>query len=362
MADKPFRSSDFTKTTAQVANVITSENLKFESQGNNDPLKFTSLKYPLDISSTGLGHYIMFYMVSPNSMSGNFQANNDKQFGQKLGLVQGFDVSQSRQAITDIKQYNSGTQETRDVLSESNSIFSKAPTHTTTTGCITLYMPPGISVTYSQEIDQADTGLIGLGFQAAGQEGSEAAMDLLKGGAAFAFDKASTLVSDFLSTSGLTEGNIKDIGTKALGLAVNPQQETFYRKPNFRSFTYQFSFHPRNEQEAKEVHNILWLFKYHSHPSIQGADGQGIGRYFKEPSQFEIYYMYNGENNDMLNKISRCYLETIDVKYGPEGQFSTFEPSYQSNDVKGTYPVQTTASLKFTETTYLTKQLIEKGY
>ena len=144
MADKPFRSSDFTKTTAQVANVITSENLKFESQGNNDPLKFTSLKYPLDISSTGLGHYIMFYMVSPNSGDA-FQANNDRQFGQKLGLVQGGSPTQSGQAITDIKQYNSGTQETRDVLSESNSIFSKTSTHTTTTGCITLYMPPGIN-------------------------------------------------------------------------------------------------------------------------------------------------------------------------------------------------------------------------
>ena len=60
-----------------------------------------------------------------------------------------------------------------------------------------------------------------------------------------------------------------------------------------------------------------------------------------------------------MNKISRCVLKDMSVKYGPDEQFSAFRPSKNG---KGTPPVSTSMTLSFQETQFITKQDILAGY
>ena len=98
-------------------------------------------------------------------------------------------------------------------------------------------------------------------------------------------------------------------------------------------------------------------------PSLEGGAGFS-GRFFRVPSEFEIFYYYKGLQNDFLNKISRCVLSDLSIKYGPSGQWSTFDwtTSNDSNRLAGAPPVSISASLTFLESMFLTKQQIEKGY
>jgi hypothetical protein len=149
----------------------------------------------------------------------------------------------------------------------------------------------------------------------------------------------------------LGAGRPAQLYDKAMGIAINPHEEMFFKKPNFRSFDYVFDFYPKNKLEMEDVQKIIMLFKYHMHPSISS------NIHFKVPSEFEIHYAYLGNSNEYLNKISTCVLKNMDVAYGPEEQWSTFKPTN-----KGAPPVTTKLTLKFEETQYITKKEITEGY
>ena len=355
--DSPLTSGQF------ASKVVSGDKLNASGTNTGDPFSFTSLKYPLDVGSNELGHFIVFYMLSANSSN----VDADRQFAGKVGLTpttETTDRTTGKKIINDIKKQNETSLDTTSVDS-GNSVFSKVNTHTVTTGAITLYMPPDINVSYTQNYDnKAGTGLTGeaLATFRKNTSGLEKMKEVAFGAAASVVQKGFSMLSDALSNvEGL--GDPFKVSTKALGLAINPQEEQFYTSPEFRSFSYTFDFYPKNQQESREVHNILWLFKYHMAPSLEGGAGFS-GRFFKVPSEFEIFYYYKGLQNDFLNKISRCTLQDLSIKYGPEGQWSTFDfDSFQSiENVSGAPPVSISATLKFVETSFLTKQQIAKGY
>ena len=219
-------------------------------------------------------------------------------------------------------------------------------------------MPPGVSVNYGMSYsgatatDASGTIAKALGG-AATADSKKAQIDSILAGVRGAAGGSLMKALDEVGES-LGAGEPAKLATKAFGIALNPHEEQFFEKPNFRSFSYDFEFWPRNEKEADVVNSIIALFKYHMHPSLDNAAG---GRFFKVPSEFEIHYAYLGQENEYLNKISRCVLEDMDIKYGPDEQFSAFRPN-----IKGAPPVSTSMSLKFQETQFLTKQDILAGY
>ncbi|MEC7902547.1 MAG: hypothetical protein VYE41_06275, partial [Candidatus Neomarinimicrobiota bacterium] len=87
--------------------------------------------------------------------------------------------------------------------------------------------------------------------------------------------------------------------------------------------------------------DIIFLFKYHSHPDLDFNTAGG--RLFKKPSDFEITNDHLDKTKQNIKKISRCVCTGVDVGYGPENQYSTFKP-----DSKGAAPVTYSLSLKFT--------------
>jgi len=78
---------------------------------------------------------------------------------------------------------------------------------------------------------------------------------------------------------------------------------------------------------------------------------------FFVPSEFEIHYLHFGKQNEYMNKISKCVCTSVDVDYGPEGEFKTFV-----EDGRGAAPVHYKLSLSFTELELMTKDKIYNGY
>ena len=322
----------------------------------SDPLSFTHMRYPLELGSEELGHYIIFYTMANNfghlgrdfdiakdmgwsaSYSGGIVTNKDGT------LVQNNTVGQ----IEDVRNQNTPPIQLQNHSSTLG--FDDLPQTKTTTSSIALYMPPAINVSYKngyeveaaevsgdilrtgQGMKQADTRIQALQTFLQGFTGASASYLKQVGGSAL---------------DALGGGDIFRLSTKQLGVAVNPRNEQYYVGPGFRSFSYTFDFYPKSAKEAKDVQDIVKLFKYHSSPAMEEA--KSAGRFFIAPSEFEIHYMFKEGPNPNLHKISRCVCTDVDVRYGPENQFSTFEDGN---------PVTTQLTLNFTELEFMTKEKI----
>ena len=77
---------------------------------------------------------------------------------------------------------------------------------------------------------------------------------------------------------------------------------------------------------------------------------------FLYPSEFDIKYMYQSQENNYLNKVSECYLESMDVDYGGD-RYKTFE----GNDA-GAPPLETTITLEFGEIELITREKAAEGF
>ena len=324
-----------------------------------DPLQFSHVSYPRDLESNGLGHYILFYAMS--NQYDNVQG--DLKTAGEIGLQ----VSPGKENIRGVKDKlfdnirglstGAGKLKPFTPIKTENSVLAKKQSHKTATSAISIYMPPGVKVNYSMSYDVESTDTAGTIARAIG-EGATAAdtagavKEVLRGGVGALGSYGKKLIDEVGES--LELGRPAQLISKAVGVAFNPHEEQFFKKPNFRSFSYSFDFWPKNEAEMEDVNKIIFLFKYHMHPSLDKATG---GRLFKVPSEFEIHYAYFGRENEYLNKISRCVLKDMGVEYGPGEQYSTFRPGK-----KGAPPVNTKLTLEFEETQFITKNEIAEGY
>jgi hypothetical protein len=324
---------------------------------NADPLSFSYVQYPIDLTNFETGHYMLFYSIANDFGSGS---NIDFEAAKRVGQVIGVDDGNTL-GIDNLRQLKSASGQTLSPVTTENSVLSSFPQNTRVTSAIALYMPPGIKVSYGMDYSTEDTGLAGtianaLGRATSANNTAEQVGAVVAGVKGAAVDYGKKLVGEI--TAGLEMGDPVKLASKAVGIAINPHEEQFFNKPNFRSFTYTFNFWPRSPEEVKKVDDIIFLFKYHAHPELDMNSETG-GRYFRVPSEFEIHYAYLDRENEYLNKISKCVLKTVDVEYGPSEQFSTFEGL---NDPKGAPPVTYQLSLTFEETQFLTKKQILAGY
>jgi len=323
-----------------------------------DPLQFSHVSYPRDLESNGLGHYILFY-----AMSNNFDdVEGDLKTQKEIGVqVNPGDIKSGvrDKLFKNIRGLATGSGQIKPFtpIKTNNSVLPKRVASKTATSAISIYMPPGVKVNYSMsyDVESADTaGTIARAFQDASgaKSTSDGIKDLLRGSAGALGSYGKKLIDEVGES--LELGRPAQLIAKSVGVAFNPHEEQFFKKPNFRSFSYTFDFWPKNEEEMEDVNKIIFLFKYHMHPTLDEKTG---GRLFKVPSEFEIHYAYFGRENEYLNKISVCVLKDMSVEYGPSEQFSTFRPSK-----KGAAPVNTKLTLEFEETQFITKTEIAEGY
>ena len=338
-----------------------------------NPLAFTSLQYPRDLG-TGGGHFIIFYSIS-NNKSMDIDQKFNKSIGVKIDsedVMEDYDVGVGpRGQYTETRQRKVGNKYGIKKLKKSKNgsdivIGRPAPnsvltgglaTHTTVTGGVSLYMPPGIKASYSAATGHSELGKAGMlagsiSRMMAAKSTEGAITEALKGLGGFALTAARDMAVGVGEMMGL--GDIDGAISKITATSQNNFSEAIFEKINARTFSYTFKLIARNKEEAQDINKIIKFFKFHMHPELDMANG---GRYFRTPSEFEIHYAYNDQKNNYLHELSRCVCSDVEVSYG-DGDFQSF----RQFDAEGAAPVEVSLALTFTETTILTKKEIADNY
>ena len=382
---------------------IPGQNRNFEI--NSDQFNVNNKRYPIDIGSTDKGHYMMFFInVQERTQVGGYNYDDtatakvleNRSGSQNVGTAiqeigttvldlvansnERQDDSVTRfEGVYDGSASDDGT--TAGILDEINSkniLFKSGQyakslkdsdllkrgnffrTVKRTKDTIALYMPDTLAFDYQQSYSDVSVasglGIVGAGLQAgaslmnAGKKGGDA---IQKNMAPFVAEAASGVGSKF----GLDKNVLFTALSAATGgaLAVNPQLELIYQSPSFRNFRFQFMFYPRSKKEAEQVLSIIDMFTFHQAPEVLTSS---FGRYLVPPSEFDIKFYYNGQENPNIPKVSTCVLTGVSIDYAPNG-FASYETLLNSPERGGTgMPVAIRMDLSFKETEIITKQFL----
>jgi len=133
------------------------------------------------------------------------------------------------------------------------------------------------------------------------------------------------------------------------GLAPNPMKEQIFKGVDFRTFSMEYMFAPRNEAEAQNVLGIIKAFKYHMLPEYKKGSSNFL---FLYPSEFDITYFNGGRENLNIHRHTSCVLTEMNVNYTPQGMFNTF---------RNGMPTQIGINMTFKELAIVTKESVTRG-
>ena len=361
-----------------------------------DPLAYRTISYPKDITDNmENGHYMIFYVNVQNKTKYKYDAGNGVTVGGKVENVKKekvYDVVAgktmttfkyvTKYTYTDIASdkleevnYSKGLIEKGGTgnINRSNEIHLKPNksdrmggvgsvfnTTTRITDSVALYLPPNVQDTTAAKYEGMQTGIVGLVAAGAGaflnsmgnNDYEAASRSLLSGIKAITEEATKRAGGELVDALADVQGTA-ELANKAFGQATNPYMEVIFDNMELRTFTYNFTFSPRNEDETNDVKRIIQLFRFHMAPELKGAQK----RFLTLPSTFDIHYMYQhspdvANENNFYTKIFTCVLQGVDTNYTPAGVRSFDNGA----------PTQITMNLSFMETELLTKGKINAGY
>lgn len=356
------------------ANYSTDISLTSTSTTFDSTYSVEDYSYPIDLFSSNQygNNYVIFYINV--SVDSTLLANNDNstvdisQSSRNRGLLlrEAANLGLSSSGLADANfilnggnvlsnflGIKSGTSSSSSIINQATTNFSVSSTGKSSRAtkrlkaAIALNIPNDIKTSYSTQWDEESTfamsAVLGAGnslMNAAAKKGKLTTDNF--------FDR---VPDSILQSVALRTGtDSQRSGLSALqGVAVNPRREQIFKGVDYRTFTFTYQFFPRNEDEAKNVDNIIKMFKLHMMPEYKD-DSAFLYIY---PSEFDIEYMHGSDQNRTLHKQTSCALTNIDVNYSPNGNFATFANGQ---------PVQTDITLTFKELGLLTKKDIERGY
>lgn len=363
---------------------------KRPSKLDNKNYQLSHLRYPDDVSvSVAQKHYVVFYISVPEGTATSLAGENT------IGVV-----STAGESSVNISNANTGVLTAAGVVAGAvigaNSMASfikkgrslgAAASIPLTVGLVGVATVAGAVVggnvaaaafkkTQYMRINDAITlglhnvpenrststwGTSELGSLGGTLAGGSSSADSSKGSSGMDFGKiaarnALKIPGSAQATKGILDvfGGFSDKNAEAVASLIskevpNPFKEQIFTGTEFREFHFSYHFMPKDANEAKAVKDIIEKFRFHMHPDLNAS-----GLFLKFPSQFDIVYYFNGELNTNLNKIATCVLVDCSVKYGSDNnKFSSFSDGV---------PVETTISLKFRETSLLTKAQIKQGF
>jgi len=217
---------------------------------------------------------------------------------------------------------------------------------------IALHVPNQLSTTYSTQWDTEDTALFQIGAKL-GEAGVKAVSDLDPKKLQETLKEAGGVLGSAAVGLGLNAPGGGALSAMS-GLAFNPKKEQVFKGVDFRTFTFDYQFSPRDDIELQNVKNIIKMFKLHMHPEFKDE----ANFLYLYPSEFDIFY-YNGvDENKALFKHTSCVLTTLNVNYTPNAAFNTFGGK---DGINGS-PTQISIQLTFKELALLTKKQIQDGF
>ena len=245
--------------------------------------------------------------------------------------------------------------------SRNTAIVERAPTTRLDTA-IALYMPPTVNVTYASNYVDTEIGsaanLAGKMFD--GADAAQGVANNITQAVNQMLDKeAIGEFADFLRKMGLGAAGIipgaqgaRELYEMKQGSIMTNRMELAFKGLPKRSFQYTFKMIPKSEKEANEVRNIVNAFKINMLPEMVDSSTKRL----RVPNTFDIKYMYVGQENEYLHKISTCVLENMNVTYGGD-RYKTFEAN-----AEGAPPVETTITLNFKEMEQITRERAREGF
>ncbi len=216
---------------------------------------------------------------------------------------------------------------------------------------IAMYMPESVTTGYSTQYTDTEIGFI----TSAGIDAYEKfAQGNIRGGleeiGARNQDLARALNAMMLTTAGALPGlaGLKAAAEMRSGVVLSDRMELAFKGIDKRTFQYDFKMVPKSEDEAREIKEIVNMFKVNMLPEYAGNDVHG--RSLIIPNTFNIKYMYAGQENSFLHKIGECACTSMNVTYGGE--------RYKTHAAVdgGAPPIQTNLSLTFTELDLVTRE------
>lgn len=220
---------------------------------------------------------------------------------------------------------------------------------------IALHMPNGLSIRYSADWatdDMAQAEMVSRLGEATVKSLSEMSMsslskpptiDSLKSTAKDIYNSGAGAAAANLGLANAPGGSYISART---GLAANPRKEMVFKGVDFRTFSFEYKFYPRSDEEAKNIEQIINTFKFHMHPEYKDADSF----LYLYPSEFDIVYYTNYGENQHIHKHTSCVLTEMSVSYGAQGNFTVF-----ANGM----PTEINITLAFKELTIPTKETIK---
>ena len=366
-----------TGETRPPASTVQSFNLQKSPTGllDIDPLGFSTMSYPLDVQNNFQnGHYMLFY-VNVQDKTKYVYDNQDMRTVHEERL-KGANANETRyaelQAIrsgkkTGAKNAGGGQEYQAPQLKPGQGVSGKMPISkkkgvsslfnntNRISDSVSMYLPPNITDTTAASYTDSATGIAGFlaasGFSAAGGDAKKIAESIVASLDGVGRDMTFKAIGAAAELAG-AEGADK-LAKKVFGEADNPYMEVLFDAMQLRTFTYNFTMSPRNEEEAYEVQRIIQLFRFHMAPELR----PGVNRYLGLPSQFDIHYMFLSKEgvaseNNYYNRVATCVLQNCEINYTPTG-VKSFEDGG---------PVQTTMVLTFKEIELLTKDKIAQGF
>ena len=364
---------------------------------------YSTLEYPQDIQSrSDLGHYMMFYINIANSSRstysriGGINKNgkfNRKQTTQKGGStvmsddLSGVDTEQdmilnrqghAKDAEAQGKYTISGGSwepgqtnrviERKSFQGATSKQMNQEDRTVRTTDSIVMYMPPQVMQNNAANYNATELG--GEIMESAGRIKSLfSRADALGGDLSGGLDamkealpgiagqvKGAMFRGAAKAASALMGGDALAAYDKYSNRAMNNFLETTFKGVGFRKFSYTWKFAPKSIEEVLAAQDIIKTFKFHMLPEL--PESGDFGRYYVTPAEFDIFYMFRGDENSYFNKIATSVLVNMDVNYSP-GQYQTFRPI---DGINGAPPTEIDLKLDFQETKIITKADVEEGY
>lgn len=349
---------------------------------------FSTSRYPLDVGSQDVPHYVVFNINLPtnskytanaggqvanvqsasqtnydlkNSQGGIYQANTAAAAGG--GAARSVAGQIASGTIPNIVSAGLTGAASATVAALSHNIELR-PKLQRVKKAIAIYMPDTVVSEYSH--DWNTTSLT----EALGKAGSDAALGQ---GVANIFENLKSDAESFIKNESFTPtlfnnaqgGEAIGAAAQALGAgpgftalalrgtgqAINPQVEMIFNGTRNRTYNFVFDFQPRSATESAAILDIIKTLRMYAAPEISS---EGNGRYFIPPAQFDISFYFKNKENDAIAKISTCALTQIVVNYSGSSQYTTFSDGM---------PVHINMTLSFIETDIITRELIENfGY
>ena len=218
---------------------------------------------------------------------------------------------------------------------------------------IALYMPSDLNIKYG--VSWSETSLAGTEAMMAIGENVKSIIEksnMSDAGkqASPALESAKKTGTSYLAGLGMQAPGVGEYISKSSGTAANPKKEQLFKDVDFRTFSFSYQFFPRSSAEAKNVLAIIKQFKLHMHPEYKKDSNNFLYIY---PSEFDIKYYQNGEENTNLHKHTSCVLTDLSINYSPQGTFTSFPDGM---------PTQISMNMTFKELATLSKETIMEGF